>query len=423
MKATNTPIVRCAIYTRKSIEKGLDQEFNSLDAQKEVCMRCIASHAAEGWTLVGTYVDAAVSGTTVEREQLCRLRAQVRAGNLDCVVVYKLDRLSRYLPDYSTLMREFKENNVAFVSATQTFENKTPEGQFTMNMMAAVADFEAAMIRTRLRDKFNAAKAKGYWVAGKPPYGYTKPKKSPLVMNEEEADNVRRIFALFVEGYNYLEIQKVLKKENRFYRTTQGHTAPTPWNSQILYRILTHPVYPGKIQTAEGLVQGVHQPIVSQEQFDKAAERLELLKRDTGKPRRNVEYPLKGLLFCGHCESPYIGTYTVKDNVVRRYYVCKETKGPYAKGCKESPKFGADQLEGFLKQYLVSFRDNPQLLAALLEQMEKEDACRIADLLYSIDVVLAKATPKELSAVFKATFKRIDVNPNTDQLDVTLHDL
>lgn len=415
-------MVRCAIYTRKSVEKGLDQEFNSLDAQKEVCMRCIAGHAAEGWTLVGTYVDAAVSGTTVEREQLSRLRAMVRAGKLDCVVVYKLDRLSRDLADFSALMREFADNGVKFVSATQALESNTPEGKFTMNMMAAVADFEAAMIRTRLRDKFNTAKSKGYWVAGKPPYGYDKPRKSPLAINPGEASNVRRIFKLFAAGNSYAEIAAALKREGRHYRTTQGRQSPTPWNSQILLRILTHPVYAGFIQTEQGLVKGVHEPIVTPEQFARAAERVAELKRESPRVYHKVEYPLKGLLSCGCCGSPYVGTYTMKDKVIRRYYVCKQTRGAYAKGCKDSPRFGADQLEGFLKQYITGFRDDPGLLSALLEQMPEADACRIADLLFSMDVILGKATPKELGAVFRATFKKIVVNADSSQLDITLQD-
>lgn len=415
-------MLRCAIYTRKSIEKGLDQEFNSLDAQFEVCMRAIQSHASDGWSLVGTYVDAAVSGTTVEREQLSRLREQVRAGNIDCVVVYKLDRLSRDLSDFTLLMREFNEYGVHFVSATQSLENVTPEGKFTMNMMAAVADFEAAMIRARLRDKYNAAKAKGYWVAGKAPYGYDKPRKSHLVINETEADNVRRIFTLFAEGSGYKQIKNVLEKEGRFYRITRGNTIPTPWNRTILLRILTHPIYSGYIQTQEGLVKGVHEPIVSPELFAKAAQHVNDLKRDTRKSSHDVQYPLKGILYCGRCGSPYTGTYTKKRNgELWRYYVCKEKTGSYAKGCT-SPTFGADQIEDFLKKYLTHFREDPQLLSALLEQIQAKDPCRIADLLYSIDIVLQNASPQEVGAVFHATFKKIVVNPKADQLDITLHD-
>lgn len=415
-------VLRCAIYTRKSIEKGLDQAFNSLDAQFEVCMRCIHQHAADGWTLAGTYVDAAVSGTTVEREQLSKLRAEVRAHNIDCVVVYKLDRLSRDLGDFTNLMKEFSDNGVHFVSATQALENMTPEGKFTMNMMAAVADFEAAMIRTRLRDKFNEAKSKGYWVSGHAPFGYKKPKKSVLEVDKDEASTVRRIYNLFVSGCSYKEIREILVQEKRFYRVTRNNSKPTPWNSQILLRILTHVVYTGYIQTSSGLVKGLHKPIISQSLFEKAAQQVELLKNGPRKKAHNVEYPLKGILKCGFCGAPYVGSYTIKNGVIKRYYICKETRGTYAKGCADSPKFAADQLEGFLKKYLMNFRDSPQLLSAILEQLPQEDACRIADLLYSLDVALDSATPKEMGAIFRATFKQIVVNPNSSQLDVTLQD-
>lgn len=413
--------IRCAIYTRKSIAKGLDQEYNSLDAQFDMCMDCIRRHEKDGWVFVGSYVDAAVSGTTVDRAQLNLLRQQVRAGEVDCVVVYKLDRLSRDLGDFTTLMKEFSDHNVAFISATQSIETRTPEGKLSMNMMAVVADYEAAIIRARLRDKINACKAQGRWVCGSAPYGYKWHEKK-LVVNRLESATVRYIHQLYISGKGPVVIARQLNKEKRLYRKTKDGSERIPWNSQTIKRILTHYVYAGYVKTDSGLVQGIHQPIIDKDTYEQTCQKnkeARELRSGMNQHGHKVIYPLKGILKCGKCGRLYLGTYTIKRGILRRYYSCAANRHDYLQGCP-SPHFGADQIEELLKGYILRFRDSPQVLASLIRQLPDEDAGRIADALYSIDTALGDASHAELQKVFQAAFESIVINDNGEQLDVTL---
>ncbi|MBQ2379455.1 MAG: recombinase family protein [Akkermansia sp.] len=413
--------IRCAIYTRKSIAKGLDQEYNSLDAQLDMCLECIKRHEHDGWVFVGSYVDAAVSGTTVDRAQLNMLRQQVRAGAIDCVVVYKLDRLSRDLGDFTTLMKEFSEHKVKFISATQAIETHTPEGKLSMNMMAVVADYEAAIIRARLKDKINAAKAQGRWVGGKAPFGYVwKDKK--LEIEPKAAATVKYIFDLYLQDIGPVRIARRLNEEKRPYIKSPKSGEDIPWNSQTVKRIVSHFVYAGMVKTESGLIPGIHEAIIDQATFNRVNQRNEEARKlRSGKCQheRTVHYALKGILKCGKCGREYVGTYTIKNGLLRRYYSCVANKRDYLQGCP-SPHFGANQIEDLLKQYIYNFRDNPQLLASLIREIPEQDAGIIADALYSLSTAMAEVTPQELQRVFQATFESVVVNANGEQLDVTL---
>lgn len=416
-----TKTIRCAIYTRKSIAKGLDQEYNSLDAQLDMCLECIKRHENDGWVFVGSFVDAAVSGTTVDRAQLNMLRQQVRAGAIDCVVVYKLDRLSRDLGDFTTLMKEFNEHNVAFISATQSIETHTPEGKLSMNMMAVVADYEAAIIRARLKDKINAAKSQGRWVGGKAPFGYVWQDKK-LVIEPKAAATVRYIFEMYLQDIGPVRIARKLNDEKRPYIKNAKTGEDVPWNSQTVKRIVSHFVYAGYIKTENGLIPGIHEAIIDQNAFEQVNQRNEearQLRNGKSRQEKKVHYALKGILKCGKCGREYVGTYTVKNGLLRRYYSCVANKRTYLNGCP-SPHFGANQIEDLLKQYIVNFRDNPQLLASLVREIPEHDAGILADALYSINTALADSTPEELGRVFQAMFESIVVNDNGEQLDVTL---
>src|SRR6059058_5624817 len=193
----NKPVVRklrCAIYTRKSSEEGLEQEFNSLDAQREACEAYVASQRAEGWLLVADrYDDGGFSGGTLERPALKRLLADIEAGKIDVVVVYKIDRLSRALMDFSRLVEVFDRHNVTFVSVTQSFNTTTSMGRLTLNILLSFAQFEREVIGERIRDKFAASRKKGMWMGGFVPLGYDV-KDRKLIVNEGEAATVRMIF-------------------------------------------------------------------------------------------------------------------------------------------------------------------------------------------------------------------------------------
>src|SRR4051812_28549820 len=191
--------LRCAVYTRKSSEEGLEQEFNSLDAQREACEAYIASQGAEGWVLVpDRYDDGGVSGGTLERPALKRLTADIERGLMDVVVVYKIDRLSRSLMDFAKLVEVFDANDVTFVSVTQSFNTTTSMGRLTLNILLSFAQFEREVIGERIRDKFAQSRARGMWMGGWAPLGYDI-RDRKLVINEAEAVVVRRVFSDFAE--------------------------------------------------------------------------------------------------------------------------------------------------------------------------------------------------------------------------------
>jgi site-specific DNA recombinase len=194
------PAVRCAVYTRKSTEEGLDQEFNSLDAQREAAEAFIRSQRHQGWTLLPErYDDGGFSGGNLDRPALQRLLEDIEAGRVDCVVVYKVDRLSRSLLDFARLMDRFDQRTVSFVAVTQQL-NTTTSGRLTLNILLSFAQFEREIIGERTRDKMTAARRKGKWVGGMPVLGYdVAPDGGHLVVNAQEADRVREIFRLYAQ--------------------------------------------------------------------------------------------------------------------------------------------------------------------------------------------------------------------------------
>src|ERR1700712_4863258 len=204
--------VRCAIYTRKSSEEGLDQAFNSLDAQREACAAYILSQASEGWVaLPDIYDDGGLSGGTLARPALQRLLGGIAAGQVDTVVVYKVDRLTRSLTDFSKLVETFDKAGTSFVSVTQSFNTTTSMGRLTLNMLLSFAQFEREVTAERIRDKIAASKAKGMWMGGTPPLGY-EPDGRSLKVVEEHAVIVRQVFALYLELGTVKDLARDLDK-------------------------------------------------------------------------------------------------------------------------------------------------------------------------------------------------------------------
>jgi site-specific DNA recombinase len=211
--------LRCAVYTRKSSEEGLEQEFNSLDAQREACEAYVASQKAEGWLLVpDRYDDGGISGATLERPGLKRLLADIEAGRIDVVVVYKIDRLSRALMDFAKLVEVFDRNNVTFVSVTQSFNTTTSMGRLTLNILLSFAQFEREVIGERIRDKFAASRKKGIWMGGWAPLGYDIQDRK-LLINDAEASGVRTLFQRFLCVGSMTKLVVALRSEGM---TTKG---------------------------------------------------------------------------------------------------------------------------------------------------------------------------------------------------------
>ena len=268
------PKVNCAIYTRKSTEHGLDMEFNSLQNQEEACKAYILSQAFNNWEYYKTYSDGGISGGTMERPGLQALLEEVHAGKVQVVVVYKVDRLSRSIIDFHKMMQEFDRYGCNFVSITQSFDTSNSMGKLTLNMLLSFAQFEREVSAERVRDKIAASKAKGLWMGGNLPLGYDVDDRH-LVVNEPEAEIVRQVFQKYLETQNMLGVAEWLNKQGiHTKKWVTKHSQRTrggePFKKNTVQRMLTNPVYLGKIThyAQNKIYNGVHKPIISRELWE-----------------------------------------------------------------------------------------------------------------------------------------------------------
>ena len=270
--------VRCAIYTRKSSEEGLEQNFNSLHAQREACAAYVLSQASEGWTLLpDVYDDGGLSGGTLDRPALKRLLADVEAGHIDIIVVYKVDRLTRSLFDFAKLVETFDRCGTSFVSITQSFNTTNSMGRLTLNMLLSFAQFEREVTAERIRDKLAASEAKGMWMGGIPPLGY-RPSGRTLVVVEEHAELVREIFTRYRTLGNVRLVTEALRSEGIITpkrKTASGRSHGGTFLSRgQVYAILRNPIYIGCISHRGVLHKGLHAPIVARETWDAVQRQL-----------------------------------------------------------------------------------------------------------------------------------------------------
>lgn len=274
--------IRCAIYTRKSSEDGLDQDFNSLDAQYEACAAYIASQRHEGWTLFAErYDDGGLSGGTLERPALQRLLEEIDAGRIDMVVVYKIDRLTRSLADFSKLVERLEQANCSFVSVTQAFNTSSSMGRLTLNVLLSFAQFEREVTAERIRDKIAASKKKGLWIGGNLPLGYDShpdPKSRTLVVNEDEAKTVRRLFGLYDELGCLRKVEERATAEGlrskRVVRADGSMKGNCPLSRGQIYHLLRNPVYLGKIRHKDKIWDGQHVAVIDQGIWDRVQEKM-----------------------------------------------------------------------------------------------------------------------------------------------------
>lgn len=325
---TNKPI-RCAIYTRKSTEEGLDKEFNSLEAQREACESYIKSQMHEGWKLIPTaYDDGGYTGGNMDRPALQALMADIKAGKVDVIVVYKVDRLSRSLNDFAQMVNVFDAHQVSFVSITQQFNTTTSMGRLTLNILLSFAQFEREVIGERVRDKVAASKQKGMWMGGHPPLGYDIEHRK-LVVNPQEALLVNEIFERYLEmesAYKLAEFLNGRGDTNKRWLNRHGvECGGQPYLYQSIYKILNNQLYIGRITHKDKSYEGQHQPIISVEIWDRVQN---LLK--AGQVQRERRYAKHGALLMGKCFSPagyfFTPTYSTSGAVRHRYYIEKKTQ-------------------------------------------------------------------------------------------------
>ena len=356
--------IRCAIYTRKSSEEGLEQEFNSLDAQREACGSYVRSQKHEGWqALPQVYDDPGCSGGNMERPALKRLLADIVSRRIDVVVVYKVDRLTRSLADFAKIVEVFDGNTVSFVSITQAFNTTTSMGRLTLNVLLSFAQFEREVTGERIRDKIAASKKKGLWMGGQPALGYDV-KDRKLVVNEAEAETVRAIFRRYLELGSVRELKTALDAEGVVSKRRTAADGDAyggqSFSRGALYQMLRNRVYQGEIVHKGEAYPGEHPRIVDEELWRQVQQKLEAngVERRDARDEAKLAYLLPGVLFdaAGQLMTP---THAIKKGVRYRYYVSRRLITDVRSGDKGEAGAGqrlpATELERLIVERLRTF--------------------------------------------------------------------
>jgi site-specific DNA recombinase len=369
--------LRCAIYTRKSSEEGLDQDFNSLDAQHEACAAYIKSQASEGWRLVRErYDDGGISGGTLERPGLQRLLTDIAAGHIDIVVVYKVDRLTRSLLDFARLVEAFDKAGTSFVSITQSFNTTTSMGRLTLNMLLSFAQFEREVTAERIRDKIAQSKARGMWMGGTPPIGY-QPDGRSLAIIEEEATLVRHIFHRYAELGNVRLLAQELEDAgicSPVRSSARGRIfGGRPFSRGHLYRILSNPTYIGRIDHGGHSHQANHPSIIEQELWEQVQGTLAANRNGTRGPAAREPSPLAGKLFDDR-GVPMIATHACKGKVRYRYYVSRDLHHSGDARAAEGWRLPAREIEPLVRARIAALLNDPiELLTRTTIEMPSPD--------------------------------------------------
>jgi site-specific DNA recombinase len=388
--ATPSTTVRCAAYARKSTEEGLQMEFNSLDAQREAAEAYVRSQAHEGWVcLPDSYDDGGYTGANTDRPALQRLLADIEAGKVDAVVVYKIDRLSRSLLEFARLMEVFDRHRVSVVSVTQQFNSGTSMGRMVLNLLLTFAQFERELIAERTRDKMSASRRKGKYVGGAPVLGYdVDPARKRLVVNEDEAARVGAIFGLYLEHEALLPVVQEL--ERRRWTTKRWRTRKDterggrPFTKTALHQLLTNVLYVGKVRY-QGELHGGEQPAL----VDAAVwQRVQALltrngRSGGGEVRNRFGALLRGLLRCAPCGCAMVPTHTTRKGTKRyRYYVCTnaQKRGWH---CCPSKSVPAGEIERYVVEQIRGIGRDPALVRETLDravqQVDEERTALLAE--------------------------------------------
>jgi DNA invertase Pin-like site-specific DNA recombinase len=412
--------LRCAVYCRKSSEEGLEQEFNSLAAQREACEAYIASQKAEGWLLVGDrYDDGGFSGGTLERPALKRLLADIEAKRVDVILVYKIDRLSRSLMDFSKLVEAFERNQVTFVSVTQSFNTTTSMGRLTLNILLSFAQFEREVIGERIRDKFAASRRKGMWMGGWAPLGYDI-KDRKLVINEPEAKLVQSIFRRFARGIQPQALIEQLANEGA--RNKNGK----PIDKGYLYRVLHNRLYLGEAVHKGTSYPGEHEAIIEPDLWDQVHGLVTASPRTrTKRALGRTPALLTGLIF-GPTGTAMTPAHTRKGGRLYRYYVSTETirTGAIDDSIR---RVSAAQIEAVVIAQIKAMLQSPEIIVATWRAARKAiqglTEGQVAAELRAFDSIWSELFPAEQARIVQLLVERVDLSQNGAEITLNVEGL
>jgi DNA invertase Pin-like site-specific DNA recombinase len=409
--------IRCAIYTRKSSEEGLEQEFNSLDAQREACEAYIASQRHEGWLAMREgYDDGGYSGGNLNRPGLQNLMEDIREGLVDVIVVYKIDRLSRSLMDFARLVEVFDEHKVTFVSVTQSFNTTTSMGRLTLNVLLSFAQFEREVTGERIRDKIAASRAKGMWMGGFVPWGYDAIKRK-LVINETEATEVRYIFERFAV------LQSATRLTRELVRAGITNKRGVPIDKGFLYKLLRNRVYIGEAVHKGKSYPGEHKAIIDQLLWDKVQSILQVSPRTrANNSRAQTPALLKGLIFTdtGTAMTP---THTRRGDKLYRYYISMDAlRNRGDEGQDSIVRLNAGVIESAVVQKIRQLLRTPEVAAkacdALKDARSPLTANHVADALATFDSLWDNLFPAEQDRTARLLIERVVVSKEGMSLDL-----
>jgi DNA invertase Pin-like site-specific DNA recombinase len=417
-------VTRCAIYTRKSSEEGLEQDFNSLDAQREACAAFIKSQKHEGWTLVSTsYDDGGFSGGTVERPALKRLLCDIGRGKVDVIVVYKVDRLTRSLADFAKIVELLDSKEASFVSVTQQFNTTTSMGRLTLNVLLSFAQFEREVTGERIRDKIAASKKKGMWMGGLPPLGYDA-RDRKLVVNAREAEVVRHIFRRYAAVGSVRLLKQELDAEGVVSKLRASPTGRR-WGGQplargALYRMLQNRIYLGEIVHKDRSYPGEHPAIIDQSLWKDVQWRLRDNRTEKADGTRAVHPSLLAGLLHGERGEGMSPSHAVKRGTRYRYYVSRSlitrSRSTSPQGCR----IPAGEIEPMVGNRLCAFLSDR---AALFDWIRPRlhEASRQGQLMDAAADLARRwpdLAPSEQRATLRALVARIDIR--ADRVDIQL---
>ena len=404
--------IRCAIYTRKSSEDGLEQEFNSLHAQREACAAYITSQKAEGWVLLPElYDDGGLSGATLKRPALQHLLNEPDEGRVDQIVVYKIDRLSRSLSDFARIVDRLDGAGASFVSVTQSFNTATSMGRLTLNMLLSFAQFEREVTAERIRDKIAASKRKGLWMGGNVPLGYD-PNGRTLTINEAEAMTVRAIYRLY---HIHKTIFEVTNKARRLGLRSKRRTTPSgevkggnAIDRGHIYHILTNPIYAGRIRHKKQVFEGQHPAIIDPKEWDEIQSSLS----NRSGHKRGVRAaahpsPLAGKLFdeTGDCLTP---SHSAKNGKRLRYYISRRLVTGKSKEHPDAWRLPAPQLETSIARVVHNHLADQGILPKLLGKI---DATDVDQLQAKTKLLADTVAPRQSASKWSALISSAAISP------------